>query len=106
MVQYHESIDMYLNRYDIFIQNFKAKAIWWAIMDREGIGEDLKFNYKLHESYRSQKNVRLTANVYMMIYKIICKKRTKGTCEDEPKVLEPRHITSRPLSAFRVFLSW
>jgi hypothetical protein len=41
-----------------------------------------------------------------MVYKNICKERTKETCEDEPKVLEPRHITSRPLSAFRVALSW
>jgi len=37
-------MDMHLNRYDTFIQNFKAKAIWWAIMDRKCIGEDLQFD--------------------------------------------------------------
>jgi hypothetical protein len=43
----------YLNRYDIFIQNFEAKAIWWAIMDRKGIREDLQFNYTIN--YMSRK---------------------------------------------------
>lgn len=55
-------MDMYLNRYDIFIQNFEAKAIWWAIMDRKGIREDLQFTIELCESYRNQKIVRLNAN--------------------------------------------
>jgi len=40
-------MDMYLNRYDIFIQNFKPKAIWWAIMDRKCICKDLQFNYTI-----------------------------------------------------------
>jgi hypothetical protein len=35
---------VYLDRQDIFIQNFEAKAIWRAIIDRKHICKYLKFN--------------------------------------------------------------
>jgi hypothetical protein len=35
---------VYLDRQDIFIQNFEAKAIWRAIIDRKYICKYLKFN--------------------------------------------------------------
>jgi len=37
-------INIYLNGYDIFSQNFEAEAIWCIIMVRKYIREDLQFN--------------------------------------------------------------
>jgi hypothetical protein len=83
--------------------------MWWAIMDRKRICEDLQFDstvkWILH--CKSQFNPSYWWYIaYSDIQIHLYGKELKRTCEDEPKVLEPRHITSRPLSAFRFALSW